>query len=148
MQRITRMKPITVAFLSVVVAGLVSTPIFADEAKPAAEKPNPFATLDQPALEAKMTELIGSFTDLERRARLARKKAMTQDKALVALNQELLKIQQQIRTTLAEKYPDLATLGAQKAAAIESYHAAQAALAALKSGAATRQVEGETTDGP
>lgn len=138
MQRITRMKPITVAFLSVVVAGLVSTPIFADEAKPAAEKPNPFATLDQPALEAKVTELIGTFTDLERRARLARKNAMTQDKALVALNKQLQSIQEQIRTTLAVKVPGLVAIEAQKASAIESYQAAQAALVALKSGQ-TRQ---------
>ena len=138
MQRITRMKPITVACLSVVVAGLVSAPLFSDEAKPAAEKPNPFATLDQPALEAKVTELIGTFTDLERRARLARKNAMTQDKALVALNKQLQSIQEQIRTTLAVKVPGLVAIEAQKASAIESYQAAQAALVALKSGQ-TRQ---------
>ncbi len=106
-----------------------------EDAKPAAEVPSRFAGTDEATLKSEMQRLMAEITELARRSRAIRDRAMTQDEDLKAMNQQIAHLQEQIRATLAEKYPTLADLEKRKTEAIAEHGAAAAALRELKQAA-------------
>ena len=115
-------------WIAMVLMGLCVVPALAEDVKPEAEAPSRFVGMDEAALKSEMKRLVSEITDLARRSRVIRERAMAQDAELRAMNQQIARIQEKIRVTLAEKYPTLSSLESQKSEAIEEHGAAAAAL--------------------
>jgi chromosome segregation ATPase len=124
--------------------GLLVLPVvMADETQPEAEVASRFAEMDEAAIEGEMKQLLSEITNLSRRSRAIRSRAMVHDKELNALNQQIAGIQKRIQETIAEKYPTLADLETKTADAIAEHTAAAVVLRKRKAEAATALLDEE-----
>jgi len=117
-----------------VLIGLLVSPLRAEDTEPEAqpeaeaEAPSRFAEMDEELIKEEMKRLMSEITDMSRRSRVIRARAMAQDEDLRALNQQIANLEKQIQKTIAEKYPTLAGLETKTAEAIAEHGEAAAEL--------------------